>query len=73
MMKTGLLWLAGLAGLLAGASLAAHRRSERNRVGLRGQPEPLTRWEGEGGAVPTPMSGELRNARQTPAQPQGGP
>lgn len=68
MMKTGLLWLAALAGLVAGATLATHRRSERNRVGSNAQPEPLTRWEGEGGAVPTPMSGELRNARQTPAQ-----
>jgi hypothetical protein len=72
MMKTGLLWLAGLAGLLAGASLATHRRRERDRVASPTRPEPLTRWEGEGGAVPTPASGELRSARQTTPQPQGG-
>ena len=47
-----LLWIAGLAGLLAGASLATHRRHERDRRSLTAKPEPLQTWEGEGGAVP---------------------
>ena len=73
-MKSGLLWLAGAAGLLAGASLVTHRRFERERSASRAQPEPLTRWEGEGGGVPTPVSGEVKNVRQTSPQqpPQGG-
>jgi hypothetical protein len=71
-MKTTLLWLAGIAGLLAGASLATHRRREQGRVASRGQPEPLQRWEGEGGAVPTPLSGEVRNVRHTPASTETG-
>lgn len=68
-MKTGLLLVAGVAGLLAGASLATHRRSERQRRASAATPEPLSRWEGEGGGVPLPVSGELRNARQV--SPQG--
>ena len=68
--QRGLLWLAAFAGLIAGASLATHRRFERDRRASRAQPEPLERWEGEGGGVPVPMSGELRNARQvTPPVP----
>lgn len=47
-----LVWVAGFAGLLAGASLASHRRVERDRRALAGKPEPLQTWEGEGGAVP---------------------
>lgn len=56
-----LVWIAGLAGLLAGASLATHRRNERERRALRGQSEPLQTWEGEGGAVPV---GTGRTAQQ---------
>lgn len=47
-----LVWIAGLAGLLAGASLAHHRRHERDRRASPAKPEPLQTWEGEGGAVP---------------------
>jgi hypothetical protein len=47
-----LVWIAGLAGLLAGASLATHRRHERERRASSAKPEPLQTWEGEGGAVP---------------------
>jgi len=53
-MKTGLLWIAGIIGALAGVTLATHRRLERRRIASRTQPEPLQRWEGEGGAVPSP-------------------
>lgn len=70
-MAHGLLWLAGVAGLLAGASLATHRRCERDRRACEGAPEPLARWEGEGGAVPVPMTGEQKNARQVSPEPQG--
>ena len=53
MMSTrGLALIAGMAGLLAGASLSAHRRRERERCASQGKPEPLQTWEGEGGAVP---------------------
>ena len=48
----GLVWIAGIAGLLAGASLSTHRRREADRSALRAKPEPLQTWEGEGGAVP---------------------
>ena len=48
----GLAWIAGIAGLLAGASLATHRRREDERRSLSTKPEPLQTWEGEGGAVP---------------------
>jgi hypothetical protein len=48
----GLVWIAGLAGLLAGISLNTHRRREAERRTLRVKPEPLQTWEGEGGAVP---------------------
>jgi hypothetical protein len=51
-MTRSLVWMAGLAGVLAGASLATHRRNERERRALTGKPEPLQTWEGEGGAVP---------------------
>jgi len=47
-----LVWIAGVAGLLAGYSLASHRRFERERRALAAKPEPLQTWEGEGGAVP---------------------
>jgi hypothetical protein len=47
-----LVLLAAAAGVLAGFSLATHRRRERDRVAVRGQPEPLQTWEDEGGAVP---------------------
>ena len=83
----GLVWIAGLAGLLAGASLATHRRREDARRSLRTKPEPLQTWEGEGGAVPlrtgrtaqqvTPSSADPAAAAGEPEQgPQemgGGP
>jgi hypothetical protein len=47
-----LVWIAGLAGVLAGASLAMHRRNERERRVSPAKPEPVQTWEGEGGAVP---------------------
>jgi len=47
-----LVWIAGLAGVLAGASLAMHRRNERERRASPAKPEPVQTWEGEGGAVP---------------------
>lgn len=62
-MKTGLLWIAGIVGALAGVTLATHRRRERDRSASRTQPEPLRRWEGEGGAV--------KSARQASAQSGG--
>lgn len=66
----GLLWIAALAGAVAGASLATHRRNQREHKTPAAQPEPLTRWEGEGGGVPVPVSGtgELKNARQVSPQ-----
>jgi len=51
-MTRSLVWVAGMAGLLAGASLAVHRRNERDRRALEAKPEPVQTWEGEGGAVP---------------------
>ena len=51
-MNRSLIWIAALAGLLAGASLATHRRRERERRLSPAKPEPLQTWEGEGGAVP---------------------
>lgn len=82
----GLVWVAGIAGLLAGASLSSHRRRERERVASRAKPEPLQTWEGEGGAVPlrtgrtaqqvTPSSSVEEVAAETPGGPdyaQGGP
>jgi hypothetical protein len=47
-----LVLIAGVAGLIAGASLATHRRRERDRRALNAKPEPVQTWEGEGGAVP---------------------
>jgi hypothetical protein len=47
-----LVWIAGLAGVLAGVSLAMHRRNERERCASSAKPEPVQTWEGEGGAVP---------------------
>jgi len=51
-MNRSLIWIAALAGLLAGASLSTHRRRERERRLSPAKPEPLQTWEGEGGAVP---------------------
>jgi hypothetical protein len=69
-MARGLLWIAALAGLVAGASLTTHRRNQRERTASPAQPEPLNRWEGEGGGVPVTVSstGELKNARQVSPQ-----
>lgn len=50
--KRTVLWMAGIGGMLAGASLAAHRRAERERRVSPATPEPLQTWESEGGAVP---------------------
>ena len=69
-MARGLLWIAGLAGAVAGASLAVHRRNESAQRASAKQPEPLNRWEGEGGGVPVTVgaTGELKNARQVSPQ-----
>lgn len=47
-----LVFLAAAAGVLAGISLATHRRREGERRAVQAQPEPLQTWEDEGGAVP---------------------
>jgi hypothetical protein len=47
-----LVLVAAVAGVLAGISLATHRRRERDRLAVRSQPQPLQTWEDEGGAVP---------------------
>lgn len=69
-MARGLLWIAGLAGAVAGASLAMHRRNQREHNASAKQPEPINRWEGEGGGVPVTVAGtgELKNARQVSPQ-----
>ena len=88
MMSTrGLALIAGVAGLLAGASLTTHRRRERERCASRAKPEPLQTWEGEGGAVPlrtgrtaqqvTPTTSAMEvTSQEQPGGPdyeQGGP
>jgi hypothetical protein len=66
----GLLWLAALAGLLAGISLATHRRLERERTTSKTHPEPLERWEDEGGGVPVQSAdGDVTNVRQVKPAP----
>jgi hypothetical protein len=67
-MARGLLWIAALAGVVAGASLVTHRRNQRGLNASAAQPEPLNRWEGEGGGVPVALAGEVRNARQVAPQ-----
>lgn len=47
-----LVFLAAAAGVLAGISLATHRRREGERRMVQAKPEPLQTWEDEGGAVP---------------------
>lgn len=47
-----LVFLATVVGVLAGMSLATHRRLERQRRTAAAPPQPLQTWEGEGGAVP---------------------
>lgn len=78
-----LVWIAGLAGVLAGASLAMHRRNERERRASPAKPEPVQTWEGEGGAVPlrtgrtaqqvTPSSAGASAASAEPQELGGGP
>jgi hypothetical protein len=47
-----LVLVAAAAGVLAGISLATHRRREHDRRAVQSKPEPLQTWEDEGGAVP---------------------
>lgn len=47
-----LFWLGAIVGMMAGISLATHRRREQERRALSAKPEPVQTWEGEGGAVP---------------------
>ncbi|MED5618998.1 hypothetical protein [Ideonella sp. BN130291] len=68
----GLVWLAGLAGLLAGISLSTHRRREAERRTLRVKPEPLQTWEGEGGAVPLRTGRTAQQVTPSSAQAQAG-
>jgi hypothetical protein len=56
-----LFWFAGLVGVMAGVSLAHHRRQEAQRRASPAAPEPVQTWEAEGGAVPVSPS---RTAQQ---------
>lgn len=69
-MARTLLWIAGLAGVVAGASLATHRRNLRDQKATAQQHEPVAQWESEGGGVPVTVAstGELKNARQVAPQ-----
>lgn len=68
-----LVWIAGLAGLLAAMSLSAHRRREAQRRALRTKPEFVRTWEEEGGAVPLRSGRTAQQVTPTTAQPAPGP
>ena len=64
-----LVWIAGLAGLLAGITLSAHRRREAERRSSPAKPEPVRTWEEEGGSVPLSGGRTAQQVTPTTAQP----
>jgi hypothetical protein len=64
-----LVWIAGLAGLLAGISLSTHRRREAGRRLSPAKPEPVQTWEEEGGSVPLHTGRTAQQVTPTTAQP----
>jgi hypothetical protein len=59
--------LAAAAVAFSGYAAYRRRHGQAVRDGLRRKPEPLQRWEGEGGAVPAVQGAGSRNEERADA------